>query len=875
MIGPMSPLLINRYSPLKSFAVLALAYLGSALASIQLISADGRLATLWVSNIFAFAILIRNENLRGPASLAGIFAGTLAANLVKGSSLPASCLFGVVSVVYIALLTRLALGLIARESSGKNPVRTFAVAFVAFTGLTGIASLALGAAAAVFFQWNLFATAGQWMINNFGTAAIFFPFAVLVTRKNLIELTQPNTALQVMVWLIVCCGVIWISLDIGQFPFAYAMVPLLMAAVRLSKFNLAIVCMATGLCSLFSAANGYAENVAGIDGQISIGFQFAVAINVIMPFLASLLIDQIQESVRKVAETEERYRQAANHSDVGMLNIDMSGRIIETNPAFAGLLGYAPAEMQGRRVHEFTPVEDLHIGNDVIAAAKRGEMDAFTFQKRYSRRDGTRVWVEISASVMRSQETGEPIYLISQMRDISARKKAEAALAEMEDRWDFALASVGQGFWDHNVVNGKVTYSTTWTSMLGYEPGELNGDADSWIGRIHPDDLPIVQAMDADHQTGLIPAFQLEYRMRHKAGHWMWVLDRGKIIERAKDGSPVRLIGTLTDISMRKQAEEELAHTAALLAEEKERLRVTLNSIGDAVICIDAEDRITFMNPIAELMTGVPAKHGVGQVLTDVYLAIEDERSHEAHGSAMLNDRFKSSWQNLAIVRSDGSRRAIREVTSPILNEKGDSSGRVIVFQDFTDLRAMQRELAHAAAHDLLTGLANRSRFLAELDDMIENRHGKEQHQLLYVDLDRFKTVNDSGGHSAGDELLQKIAVAIKASVRGLDFVARLGGDEFGVILRSCPPAYARIAAQKIIDTISSLRFEWNATAYTVGASIGIATIDENTRSVEAAIERADHACYAAKAAGRGCVWEAELPGGSNVVGLPTKARSA
>jgi diguanylate cyclase (GGDEF)-like protein/PAS domain S-box-containing protein len=849
----MPRLLTIRLSSLKSFAILAFAYMACAIASIQLVSADSRLATLWIANIIVFAILMRNEELRGPASLTGIFVGCVAANLIKGSSLPASGLFGIISAVYIGLLMHFAVKLLAKEDNATNPVRAFVAVLAAFMAITCTAASLLGAAATVLLQWSFVPTASQWLINNIGTAAIFLPFALLVSRQNIMTLAQPKEALQALVWSVICCGVMWISLDFGSFPFAYAMIPMLAAAVRLPKFDLAIVCMATGLCSLFSAANGYAENVAGIDGQISIGFQFAVAINVIMPFLASLLIDQIQESVRKVAETEERYRQAANHSDVGMLNIDMSGRIIETNPAFAGLLGYAPAEMQGRRVHEFTPVEDLHIGNDVIAAAKRGEMDAFTFQKRYSRRDGTRVWVEISASVMRSQETGEPIYLISQMRDISARKKAEAALAEMEDRWDFALASVGQGFWDHNVVNGKVTYSTTWTSMLGYEPGELNGDADSWIGRIHPDDLPIVQAMDANHQTGLIPAFQLEYRMRHKAGHWMWVLDRGKIIERAKDGSPVRLIGTLTDISMRKQAEEELAHTAALLAEEKERLRVTLNSIGDAVICIDAEDRITFMNPIAELMTGVPAKHGVGQALTDVYLAIEDERSHEAHGSAMLDDRFKSSWQNLAIVRSDGSRRAIREVTSPILNEKGDSSGRVIVFQDFTDLRAMQRELAHAAAHDLLTGLANRSRFLAELDDMIENRHGKEQHQLLYVDLDRFKTVNDSGGHSAGDELLQKIAVAIKASVRGLDFVARLGGDEFGVILRSCPPAYARIAAQKIIDTISSLRFEWNATAYTVGASIGIATIDENTRSVEAAIERADHACYAAYLVGTGC----------------------
>jgi len=867
--------LSSRPSHLKSFAFLALSYLATALASIQIVSTDGHIATLWIANIIVFAILMRNKALRGPASLAGIFAGNVAANLIKGSSLLTSGLFGVASIVYVALLMHFAVRLLARDTIAKNPVRTFAEALAVFVAITCTISVGLGGAAAVLLQWDFTHTTAQWLINNVSTAAIFLPFAILVSVKNLAKLREPQTAFQLLVWAGLCCAVMWVSLDIGGFPFAYIVIPLLVAAVRLSKFNLAIVCMATGLFAIYTAASGHAADLAADHGRIAFGFQFAVAINVVVPFLASLLIDQIHEGARKVAETEERYRQAVNDSDVGMLNIDMAGRIIETNPAFANLLGYTPAEMQGRRVQEFTPVEDLHIGNDVMAAARRGEIDTFTFPKRYSRRDGSRVWVEIAATVMRSQDTGEPIYLISQMRDISARKKAESALADMEARWDFALASVGQGFWDHNVLDEKVTYSTTWTSMLGYEPGELDGDADSWTGSIHPDDLQRVQTMDAEHRAGILPAFELEYRMRHKAGYWVWVLDRGKVIERAADGTPLRLIGTLTDISARKQAEEALASTAALLAAEKERLRVTLNSIGDAVICTDARERITFMNPIAEQMTGVPAERGVGQALTDVYLAVEDERGHDAHGGAMLDERYKSSWQNLVIVRGDGARRAIREVTSPILNEKGESSGRVIVFQDFTDLRAMQRELAHAAAHDLLTGLANRSRFLAELDDMIENRRDKEQHQLLYIDLDRFKLVNDSGGHAAGDELLRKIAVAIKASVRGFDFVGRLGGDEFGVILRSCPTGYARIAAQNIIDTISSIRFEWNATAYSVGASIGIATIDASTRSVEAIIERADQACYAAKAAGRGCVWEAELPGGSNVIGLPTKPRSA
>ena len=210
--------------------------------------------------------------------------------------------------------------------------------------------------------------------------------------------------------------------------------------------------------------------------------------------------------------------------------------------------------------------------------------------------------------------------MISQVQDISARKKAEAKLAEMEARWDFALASTGQGFWDLDSKKGGLVYSTTWTAVLGYEEGELTGDADFWLTLVHPDDYQRVNQADQDHQTGKTPHFEMEYRIRHKTGHWLWVLDRGKIIEREEDGAIVRAIGTLTDITRRKFVEEDLSRTAALLSVEKERLRVTLNSIGDAVICTDSKGRISFMNPIAEKMTRVPASDGIGQRLRDVYL---------------------------------------------------------------------------------------------------------------------------------------------------------------------------------------------------------------------------------------------------------------
>ena len=333
--------------------------------------------------------------------------------------------------------------------------------------------------------------------------------------------------------------------------------------------------------------------------------------------------------------------------------------------------------------------------------------------------------------------------------------------------------------------------------MLGYERHELDGDPDRWLTMIHPDDQEVVAEADREHLAGKTPFFEAEFRMRHKDGHWIWILDRGKALERDENGQLIRAIGSLTDITKRKETEEHLAVSVAMLADEKERLRVTLNSIGDAVICTDAATRITFMNPAAEKLTGASAQDALGVALDEVYAPVDEESGEKiASASVLCGLRQRVEHNNRAVLsRKDGSRCSIREVVSPILNDKGEFSGSVIVFQDFTDARTLQRQLAHAAAHDSLTGLANRASLLHTMTELIgPAAQGDTGHLFLYVDLDNFKTVNDTGGHAAGDLLLKRVAETIRASVRPDDFVARLGGDEFAVILRNCAPSAAKIS---------------------------------------------------------------------------------
>ncbi|RWN32952.1 MAG: PAS domain S-box protein [Mesorhizobium sp.] len=594
--------------------------------------------------------------------------------------------------------------------------------------------------------------------------------------------------------------------------------------------------------------------------------QIAVAVAAGALFLAALSIRRISRDRQQIAESELRFRRAMEDSAIGIVVVGLDGRIRQTNPAFAAMLGYTSEEIEALTFFQITHPDDLLIGRETMDDLKAGTVNSFHFEKRYLRKDGTPVWAHLAGSVIRDETSGRPLYLVSQIENIDARKQAEARIAEAETRWNFALAGAGQGVWDLDMRKGGTTYSSTWVKMLGYADSELDGDTDRWLTMIHPDDRETVAEADRAHLEGKTPFFEAEFRMRHKDGHWMWILDRGKAIERDENGRLIRAIGSLTDITRRKEAEERLTVSAAMLADEKERLRVTLQSIGDAVICTDAANRITFMNPVAEKLTGIAGGEALGKMLGHVYWAVDEETGHRigvtrpavgVHAPADQNSRA-------VLIRRDDTRCSIRQVVSPIINERNEFCGLVIVFQDFTDARALQRQLAHAAAHDALTGLANRSSFIRAMEDLVGQARkdgtdttksvGGAGHQFMFIDLDHFKLVNDTGGHAAGDALLKRVAEAIRGVLGPDDIVARLGGDEFAVILKSGSAAGAKIAARSIIDAIGGLDFTWDGRPHVIGASIGLAAINANCGEVDEIIARADAACYAAKAAGRGCV---------------------
>jgi diguanylate cyclase (GGDEF)-like protein/PAS domain S-box-containing protein len=301
------------------------------------------------------------------------------------------------------------------------------------------------------------------------------------------------------------------------------------------------------------------------------------------------------------------------------------------------------------------------------------------------------------------------------------------------------------------------------------------------------------------------------------------------------------------------------------LFSELERMRVTLNSIGDGVLATDIDGRVTFLNPTSERLTGYSSARARGRPVTEVF-TIFDAATRRTQADpvveSMVRDQTLSLPPNTVLVRPDGSEIAIEDSTAPIHDRNGNIGGAVVVFRDVTAPRALVVALAHSAGHDTLTGLPNRTLLNDRLDQAIESA-ARRQGRLgvLYLDLDAFKRINDSMGHSAGDELLQSVALRLKACVRMSDTVSRQGGDEFVVLFPEVSTAHSvGRSADKIVKALAAPHLI-RGMPLTVTVSVGISLYPDDGTSSEKLLQYADLAMYQAKQLGRNthCFFEREL----------------
>jgi diguanylate cyclase (GGDEF)-like protein/PAS domain S-box-containing protein len=307
---------------------------------------------------------------------------------------------------------------------------------------------------------------------------------------------------------------------------------------------------------------------------------------------------------------------------------------------------------------------------------------------------------------------------------------------------------------------------------------------------------------------------------------------------------------TIRDLTKSRRAQD-------LLFREKEQGFVTLASIADAVITTDVAGTITYMNPTAERLTGWRTTEALGQPLATVLTLISDPTRQpiESIPARCLHEgRAVDLADGVLLLRRDGTEVPIGDSAAPLRDRNGATIGVVLVFHDVTERRRAARKLSHDATHDALTGLVSRQEFERRLARLLaEVAAGAGEHALCYLDLDRFKEVNDAGGHEAGDSVLRTIGALLEGRLRSRDTVGRLGGDEFGALLEHCSPAKAEEIAGSLQRAIAGVPYVWREQTFSLGVSIGVVPITGATAATGRPadlLRAADEACYAAKRAG-------------------------
>ena len=300
---------------------------------------------------------------------------------------------------------------------------------------------------------------------------------------------------------------------------------------------------------------------------------------------------------------------------------------------------------------------------------------------------------------------------------------------------------------------------------------------------------------------------------------------------------------------------ERSAYVGASLR-ERERAQVTLNSIGDAVISTDMAGNVTYLNPVAESMTGWSPQEACGRPLQEVLRIIDGDSREPALNPlamAILHNKTVGLSANCVLIRRDGYESAIEDTAAPIHDRRGQVTGAVIVFHDVSVARALSLKMSYLAQHDFLTELPNRMLLNDRLTQaIVAARRHRTSLAVLFVDVDHFKHINDSLGHTAGDQLLKSVARRLVACVRTSDTVSRHGGDEFVVLLSEVGRAEdASLSADKIIAALSiPHRIDHQDLRVTV--SVGIGVYPDDGMDAETLLKNADTALFHAKAQGRG-----------------------
>ncbi len=560
------------------------------------------------------------------------------------------------------------------------------------------------------------------------------------------------------------------------------------------------------------------------------------------PAVAGLVLNCRDVTDRKRSEDAlARYKLLFSKANDLAYICDAEGDILYVNEVFERLSGHRPEEFIGKSFAPLFDEENLAIAIENYERTLRGG----TSQYEVAFKD-TGVLCEYTNLPYRD-DTGAIVGVFGIARDITERRRAEEALQESE-RLLLESQSVAQvGSYVLDITAGAWESSPVLDRIFGIGEG-YERSVEGWLALVHPDvrqSMADYFAHDVIEERG---RFDTEYRIvRHDDGIERWVLGLGKLEFDAR-GRPLRMVGTIQDITERRQVEEALAQASR-------QNELILNSAVEGIYGLDLDGNTTFINPAAAKMTGWEPEELIGK---PQHVILHHSRADgspyprdECPIYAAFNHGTTAHLESEVFWRKDGTSFPVEYASTPILDEHGELSGAVVSFSDITERKQAEETIRHMAYHDALTKLPNRALFQDRLKIALAQARRRERLlAVLYLDLDRFKAVNDSVGHEAGDELLRIVGERLSAVVRDGDSAARVGGDEFTLLLSEVDGEEDAVrVAERTLETFRR-PFLVGGHTFHVTTSIGIALFPSDGENAESLLRNADEAMYRAKDSG-------------------------
>jgi|GEM_PF-453299 len=555
-----------------------------------------------------------------------------------------------------------------------------------------------------------------------------------------------------------------------------------------------------------------------------------------------LLTDRVEKrlalSQTELAESGARFRTLVESSSDLIWEVDANGTYTYVSPNIRELLGYAPEEVIGRTPFDLMPAGEAERVRALFNEITVSRQPAFGIENINRHKDGHLVVLETNAVPILGP-TGALVGYRGMDRDITARKQVETALRQSQEGLAEAQRIAGLGSWDWDIVRGELRWSDGIYRIFGLSPEGFGATYAAFLQAVHPDDRARVQQA-VDEAVAHAKPYGIEHRIVRPDGSERVVQERGEVTYDA-DGNAVRMVGTVQDITEQKRAELRLRQAATVFENTSEGVMIT-----------GPDQRIVAVNQAFTRITGYGEEEVKGcepKILRsgrhddDYYREMWSAINSTGRWQGEIWNRRKDGvdypeWLNISVVRDDAG---------AIINYIG-------VFSDISSIKEAQDRLEYTAHHDALTGLPNRLLFRDRLEQALgmARRTGAGV-ALLFVDLDRFKLINDTLGHEAGDQLLQEVSRRLVGCMREEDTVARMGGDEFVVIQKGVGhPDDAALLATRMLAEISR-PLSLAGREIVVSLSIGISLYPQDGSDASALLKNADAAMYRAKDKGRNC----------------------